>query len=117
MLNRVDISLRGIEATDALERLIDEEARKLERVYERVRSCQVVAEALPRQKQRSAHVAVRLIIGLPGKEIVVNREHGADVRLAVSEAFAAAATQLKDHVRRLDRREGRCAKETGNRGR
>ena len=104
MGNRVDISLRGIAASDALERHIDEEARKLERICEHIRSCQVVAEARDGQKQRRAHFSVRLIIGLPGKEVVVNREDGEDVQTAVSEAFAAAATQLKDHMRRLEKR-------------
>lgn len=96
----VEIALRGIPASDELERYIGEEARKLGQVCDRIVSCQAVAEALQRQKQRDAQFAVRLIVTLPGTEVVVNREHADDLYRAVREAFAAAGLQLKDHMRR-----------------
>ncbi len=102
MLNPVEIALRGIPPSAALERYIGEEARKLESISERVRGCLVVAEALQRDRQRGAQFAVRLIITLPGTEVVVNREHRDDVYMAVRDAFAAAGLQLKDHMRRRD---------------
>lgn len=102
MLNPVEIALRGIPPSGALERYIGEEARRLESACDRVRGCLVVAEALQRDGQREGQYAVRLIITLPGTEVVVNREHRNDVYMAVREAFAAAGLQLKDHMRRHD---------------
>ncbi len=102
MHNPVEITLRGIPASDALERCIGEEASKLDNICDRIRSCQVVAEALQREQRQGAQFAVRLIVTLPGTEVVVNREHGGDVRIAVCDAFAAAALQLRDHMRRRD---------------
>jgi ribosome-associated translation inhibitor RaiA len=96
----VDIALRGIPPSDALERYIGEEARRLDGICDRIRSCQVVAEAQQREQPQGAQVAVRLIITLPGTEVVVNREHGSDIYAAVRDAFAAAGRQLKDHMRR-----------------
>jgi ribosome-associated translation inhibitor RaiA len=96
----VEITLRGIPASSELERYISEEARKLGRVCDRIVSCQAVAEALQRQKQRGTQFAVRVIVTLPGTEVVVNREHADDLHLAVREAFAAAGLQLKDHMHR-----------------
>lgn len=96
----VDIALRGIPPSDALERYIGEEARRLDGICDRIRSCQVVAEAQQREQPQSAQVAVRLVISLPGTEVVVNREHGSDIYVAVRDAFAAAGRQLKDHMRR-----------------
>ena len=96
----VEIALRGIPPSSALERYIAEEARKLDGICERIVSCQAVAEGLQREKQQGAQFAVRLIITLPGTEVVVNREHGDDVYMAVRDAFAAAGLQLKDHMRR-----------------
>ena len=107
----VDISLRGIPASSALERYIGAEARKLERICDRMRSCEVVAEALQQQQQRSAQFAVRLIITLPGKEVVVNREHGKDVYMAVRNAFEAAGMQLKKNT---VRRVGSAGRRSGN---
>ena len=63
-------------------------------------TCHVVAEALHRPKQQGAQFAVRLNITLPGTEVVVNREHGEDVYIALRDAFEAAGLQLKDHMRR-----------------
>jgi len=100
MQNPVAIVLRGIPQSGALERYIGEQARKLDRVCDRLLSCHVLAEALHRQKQQGGRFAVRLNITLPGTEVVVNREHGEDVYMAVRDAFEAAGLQLKDHMRR-----------------
>ena len=94
------IALRGIPPSSALEGYIGEQVRKLDGICDRIVSCQAVAEALQREKRQGAQFAVRLIITLPGTEVVVNREHGDDVYIAVRDAFAAAGLQLKDHMRR-----------------
>ena len=96
----VEIALRGIPPSSALEHYIGEEARKLDGICARIVSCQAVAEGLPRENAQGAQFAVRLIITLPGTEVVVNREHGNDLYMAVRDAFAAAGLQLKDHMRR-----------------
>jgi len=100
MHNPVEIILRGVPHSGALERYIGEQAGKLDQVCDRLQSCHVVAEALHRPKQQGAQFAVRLNITLPGTEVVVNREHGEDVYMAVRDAFDAAGLQLKDHMRR-----------------
>jgi ribosome-associated translation inhibitor RaiA len=102
MDHSVDIALRGIPPSDALERFIGEEARRLDGICDRIRRCRVVAETQQREQPQGAQVAVRLIITLPGTEVVVNREHGSDIYVAVRDAFAAAGRQLKDQMRRRD---------------
>jgi ribosomal subunit interface protein len=102
MDNPIEIALRGIPASSALERYIDEEARRLHGICDRIRSCQLVAEAQQREKEHGARLAVRLEITLPGTEVVVNREHASDIYAAVHEAFAAAGRQLREHMRRRD---------------
>jgi ribosome-associated translation inhibitor RaiA len=96
----VEIVLRGVPHSGALERYIGEEADKLGRICGRILTCHVAAEALHRPQQQGAQFAVRLNITLPGTEVVVNREHGEDVYCAVSDAFQAAGLQLKEHMRR-----------------
>ncbi|MBK5103718.1 MAG: HPF/RaiA family ribosome-associated protein [Burkholderiales bacterium] len=100
MHSPVEIVLRGIPTSSALESYIGEEARKLDAICDRIRSCQVFAEALRSEKRQGGQVSVRLIITLPGTEVVVNREHGDDVYAALRVAFTAAGLQLKDHMRR-----------------
>ncbi len=100
MQNPVEIVLRGIPHSGALERYIGEQARKLDRVCDRLVRCHVIAEVLHRKKQQGAQFAVRLNITLPGTEVVVNREHPEDVYIALRDAFDAAGLQLEEHMRR-----------------
>jgi ribosome-associated translation inhibitor RaiA len=101
MRDPVEITLRGIPHSAALEQYVTEQARELDRQCDRIQSCHVVVEALQRHRQQGAQLAVRLNITLPGAEVVVNREHGEDVYIALRDAFEAAGLQLKDHLRRL----------------
>jgi ribosome-associated translation inhibitor RaiA len=112
MHNPVEIVMRGIPQSGALERYIGEQADKLDRVCDQLLSCHVVAEALYRPRQNGAQFAARLNITLPGTEIVVNREHGEDVYIALRDAFAAAGLQLEDHLRRTGSTEPRSRNET-----
>src|SRR5512141_3498275 len=100
MHNPVEIALRGIPASAALARYIGEEARKLDGICDRIRSCLVAVEALQPGERHGAQFAVRLIITLPGTEVAVNREHADDVYMVLRDAFDAAGLQLKDHMRR-----------------
>jgi ribosome-associated translation inhibitor RaiA len=101
MRNTVEISLRGIAASDALERYIRAEVDKLAQVCDCIGDCLVVAEALQPGRQRALYAA-RLVVTLPGTEFMVNREHRDDVYLALGDAFAAAGTRLKEYQRRRD---------------
>lgn len=116
MHTRVEIVLRGMPHSGALERYIGEQADKLDRVGARILGCHVRAEALHRPKQQGAQFAVRLDITLPGTEVVVNREHGEDVYAAVRDAFEAAWLQLNDHMRRTGSVGRRSRNGTPNRG-
>jgi len=101
MRNPVEITLRGVPRSGALERYVAEEADKLDLDFGRILACNVVIEAVHRPKQQGAQFAVRVNITLPGTEVVVNREHGDDVYIALRDAFQAVRSQLRDHVRRI----------------
>lgn len=101
MRDPVEITLRGIPDSSALQRYIGEEARKLDQICGRILTCRVIAQALRQPKRQGVQLAVGLAITLPGTEIAVNREHGDDVYIALRDAFEAAGLQLKDYMRRL----------------
>jgi len=117
MRNPVEIVLRGIPHSGALERYIAEGADKLDRQCDRIQTCHVVVEALHRTEQQGPHFSVRLNITLPGTEVVVNRENGEDVTIALREAFEAAGLQLRDHMRRQGDIESRSHSSSPVRGR
>lgn len=116
MRDRVEITFRGVPQSAALERYVGEQARALDRQCDRIQACQVVVEALHQHRQQGAQFAVRLNIMLPGTEVVVNREHGEDIYIALRDAFEAARLQLKDHMRRQSGTARRSNNGTPNRG-
>jgi len=115
MRNPVEISLRGIPHSAALEQYVGEQARKLERICDRILTCRVVAQALHLPKRQGVQLAVGLAVTLPGTEIVINREHGDDIFVALRDAFEAAALQLKDYALRSSVA-GRSRSGTSDRG-
>ncbi len=101
MRNPVEVTLRGVAESGALQRYISDKARGLDRQCGRIQTCHVVIEALRQRRLQGAQFAVRINITLPGTEVVVNREHGEDVYIALRDAFEAASVQLKERMRRL----------------
>ena len=112
MRDRVEVVLRGILDSGALERHIREEALKLDQICDRILTCRVAAQTLRQPKRQGVQLAVGLAITLPGTEIVVNREHGEDVYIALRAAFEAAGLQLKDYMRRRGKN-GRRSRDAG----
>ena len=103
MKTPLQITFRGIERSDAIETHIREKAEKLETFFEPIMSCRVVVEVPHQHKTQGKSFNVRIDIGVPGGEIVVNRDRDEDVYVALRDAFDAAKRQLEDHGRRLRR--------------
>ena len=95
----LQISLHGIEHSDALYNAIREKAEKLEHYYDRVMSCRVVLELAGRHKQHGKQFTVRIDLKVPGGEIVVTHQHDEDLQIALRDAFDAARRRLEDYAR------------------
>lgn len=101
MKTPLQITFRDIEHSDALEAHISRKAEKLESFFEPIISCRVVVEMPHQHKHRGRFFNVRIDIGVPGSEIVVNRDRHEDVYVALRDAFDAARRQLEDYSLRL----------------
>jgi ribosomal subunit interface protein len=99
----LQITLRDMPNSDALEAHIREKIRKLEGLFSHVISCRVVVDVPHRHHQQGKEFGVNIDLGVPGSEIVVNRHHHEDPYVALRDAFDAARRQLEDYVRRLRR--------------
>jgi ribosome-associated translation inhibitor RaiA len=105
MNGTLQITFRGMPPSPAVERRIRERADKLERFHGRIGGCRVVVEAPHRHHAKGRLYAVRLIISIPGQEVLVSKGVGEDhayedVYVAVRDAFDAAARRLDDVARR-----------------
>ena len=100
----LQITLRNIAKSDAVEAAIRRRAAKLDRFHRQIVSCRVVVGIPSRHKQQGKEFVVRLDIKVPGSEIVVNHDHHVDLYAALQAAFHAAQRRLEDHARSIARR-------------
>lgn len=95
----LQITLRGIARSDALDALIRDKAAKLEQFHPRIMSCRVVVEVPGRHKHQGKPFVVHIDLKVPGGEIAVDRDHHENVHVALRDAFDAARRKLEDQVR------------------
>jgi cold shock CspA family protein/ribosome-associated translation inhibitor RaiA len=100
----LEITFRGIDKSDDIDRLIRHKAAKLEKICDSLISCKVAVESPHEHQQSGSPFRVRINIRVPpGHDLVVKRESTAGYlheRLSVvlSAAFEAAFRQLKKLV-------------------
>lgn len=95
----MQITIRDVPHSDAVEANVRQKAEKLEEFYNHIMSCRVVVEMPHKHTHQGRQYNVRIDIGVPGREIVVTRDHSEDVYVAIRDAFDAAKRQLEEHVR------------------
>lgn len=95
----LQVSLHGIQPSDAVQGAIREKARRLERYFDHITSCRVVLELDGRHQHKGKQFRARIDLTVPGREIVVTREHHEDLQVALREAFDDARRQVEEHVR------------------
>jgi ribosomal subunit interface protein len=95
----LNITVRGFERTDALEAAIRDHAAKLEQFHSNITSCRVTAEQISRHRHQGRQFTVRVDVRVPGREIVVSRDHDEDVYVALRDGFDSAKRQIEEVVR------------------
>ena len=101
-----EISFKNMDRSEAVEARVRERVDKLKRHFERIDFCRVVVEAPHRRHYKGKAYHVRVVVGVPGQDVVISRDPGnnnahVDVYVAVRDAFDAAERRLEDFARRL----------------
>ena len=104
----VQVTFRDMPVSDAVEAACWDEAAKLERDFENIASCRIAVAESDRLGQKGHGFEIRIVLNVPGSELVVNREPPArdgdeDIMVAVREAFDAARRQLEEYLERRQR--------------
>ncbi len=112
MQQPVQITLRHMGPSEALEQRIKQEVEKLEQFYDQIIGCQVIVEAAHEHQHKGKLYHVRIHLEVPKGNVVVSREHHdeqahEDVYVAVRDAFDSAQRQLEDYARRRRGKEKR----------
>jgi ribosomal subunit interface protein len=104
MQSPLQITFRHMEHSPALEARIRQRAEELEQFFDRIIACRVVVESSSRRHQQGNVFEVHIDLTVPGAEIVVGRDSGAnhaheDAHVAVRDAFDSVRRRLEDHAR------------------
>jgi ribosome-associated translation inhibitor RaiA len=99
MFTPLQISLRGIAPSVALQRAIRDKAQKLEHLYDRITGCRVALTLDASHQRQGRQFSVHVGVKVPGGTIEVTREHDQNIHVALREAFDAARRQLEDYAR------------------
>ncbi len=106
-MNRpLQITFRGMGASEAMSEHIRSEAEKLEQFFDHIVGCHVVVEQPHKHQRQGNHFHVRVDLHVPGKDIIVGKAHPErnsfeDPYIAVNEAFEAARQQLQHYASEL----------------
>jgi ribosomal subunit interface protein len=96
----IQITIRDIPSSQALEEHIRKKAEKLRQHYQQIQSCRIVVELPQKHKHQGKLFSVHIDLVVPGKELVVNRKENEDVYIAVGKAFDALKRQIGDYAQR-----------------
>ena len=99
MQSPLQITIRDISQSEALETQIREKVEKLEHFYPRITGCHVTIEMPHKHRHRGRLFNVRLEVQVPGSDLVINRDLSEDVYVALRDAFDAAKRKLEDYAR------------------
>lgn len=103
----LEISFRNTEPSDVIRSEIEQEARKLEKFYNRITSCAVTVVAPNAHHRQGGLFKIDIRIAMPEhKDIIVNRSHDnvhehEHITVAIKDAFAAAQRQIEDAARKM----------------
>ena len=116
METELQTSYRGFEPSEKLQHLVQQRAADLGRFYDKITRCQVVISQPDRTHQKGGHFDVRIHLGVPGDELIVDSTPGRHERHthaepAARDAFDAMEKQL---TKWLEKVRGKTKQHTAN---
>lgn len=96
----VQITVRDMPNSPALEDHLRKKAMKLNQFYNRINSCRIVIHVPQKHKRQGKLFSVNIDLTVPGKELVVNHKLDEDVYVAIRDAFSALQRQLEAYARK-----------------
>jgi ribosome-associated translation inhibitor RaiA len=95
----IELRQRNLTLPEGVAQDIRDRAEKLDHFHDKIMRCSITVEG-PGKHHHQGKMKVQIDLTIPGAEIVVNRQEGDTLELALRGAFDAAARQLEDHVRK-----------------
>jgi ribosomal subunit interface protein len=100
MQQPIQITFKDLDHSEPLNELIHEKANKLQQFFDNITSCHVVIEQTQKNKHQGKLNNIRIHLGVPGKDIIVNHNENENLFIAVRDAFDSTRRQLEDYARK-----------------
>lgn len=100
MQHPLRITVRGFERSDALEAAIRQRSDKIEQLHSSLIGCEATIELEEHSKHHGNHYVVKLVLQIPGNDIVIDHQRAEDAYVAIRDAFDAAERKLKSAAER-----------------
>lgn len=112
MQHPIRITVRGFDRSEALETAVRQRSEKLEHLFPHLIGCEVTIELEEHSKQHGNHYVVKVVLQIPGNDIVIDHQRAEDAYVALRDAFDAAERKLKAVAER-QRGSDRAKRRTG----
>ncbi len=99
----LEITIRDIENTQAIDAKIRNKAEKLQKFFNRITYCRVVVEETQKNQHQGKLFQVNIEVDVPGEVLIVNNNshRNEDLYVAIRDSFNAMKRQLGDYVQKL----------------
>src|SRR5262249_31289739 len=99
----VDITIRDVPESAAIENRIRQKVNKLPQYCDRVEFCKVVIGYVQKKHLQGKLFDTHIEVGVPGKRLVVTHQKDQDLYVVIRDAFAAMNRQLQRYSAQLHR--------------
>jgi len=97
----LQITMRNMEHSAAVEQRIRDKAEKLNQYSDQIISCQIVVEQGQAHRQNGALYNIRILLTMPRKELVVTNNEQENLYMAIRDAFNDMVRKIEDTARKM----------------
>lgn len=97
----IQVTFRDVKHSPQVDDHIREKSEKLNQFSDKIISCQVVVEYASKQQQSGNLYNTRIVVNVPGKELVSTHNHSENMYLSVRDAFDDMTRQLEEYAQML----------------
>ncbi len=101
MMVPIDITMREIPNSEAVEAKVRQKVAKLAQYYDRLEFCKVVIDLSQKRHHQGKLFTTHIEVGVPGKRLVTTHKHDEDLYVVIRDAFAAMNKQVKRYADRI----------------
>lgn len=99
-MSPIQITIRSVPDSLAIEQHIIKHFKKLDRLYKRINCCRVVVDVTQKHKHQGKLFSVSIDMLIPGKELVISKKQNQNLYVTIRDGFAAIKKLLEKYAKR-----------------